>query len=204
MEKGQIADINVIKLFLENDETLIENGGIEYLLKITENSLSIINAHHYGKIIRELSQRRQLIDFGTDIVNKSFSPKIEISADNLIENAEQSLYDLTTHGQIRSGPKSFDNILSETVSIAEKAYKKDSESVGMKTGLSDFDKKIGGLHNSDLIIIAGRPSMGKQHLLQILLIILQKENKRVKKMILRGMFYFFHWKCLPNNWQQGF
>ena len=96
--KTEIADLNVIKLFLENDETL-ENGGIEYLLKITENSLSIINAHHYGKIIRELSQRRQLIDFGTDIVNKSFSPSAEISADTLIENAEQSLYDLTTSGQ---------------------------------------------------------------------------------------------------------
>ena len=191
MEKGQIADINVIKLFLENDETLIENGGIEYLLKITENSLSIINAHHYGKIIRELSQRRQLIDFGTDIVNKSFSPKIEISADNLIENAEQSLYDLTTHGQIRSGPKSFDNILSETVSIAEKAYKKDSESVGMKTGLSDFDKKIGGLHNSDLIIIAGRPSMGKTAFATNIAYNITKRKQKSKEDDPKGNVLFF-------------
>ena len=161
IEKGQIADINTLKIFLENDLDLKENGGVEYLLKISENSLSIINSHHYGKIIRELSQRRQLIDFGTDIVNKSFSPTIDISAENLIENAEQHLFNLSINGKINSGPKKFDNILSETLTIAEKAYKKDDETIGIKTGLADFDKKIGGLHNSDLIIIAGRPSMGK-------------------------------------------
>ncbi len=161
IEKGQIADINTIKIFLENDDTFIENGGVEYLLKVSENSLSIINAQHYAKVIRELSQRRQLINFGTEIVNKSYSSKIDVSSDDLIEKAEQKLYELTVHGQIKTGPKKFENVLSETLTYAEKAYKKDIETVGMKTGLSDFDKKIGGLHNSDLIIIAGRPSMGK-------------------------------------------
>ncbi len=161
IDKGQIADLNTLKFYLEDDNSLQELGGISYLLKICEDSISIINASHYGKIIHDLSQRRQLISFGTDIVNKSFSPDIENDANSLIENAEQNLYDLATHGIIESGPKNFESILIETVDYVEKAYKKDSDVVGLKTGLKDFDKKIGGLHNSDLIIIAGRPSMGK-------------------------------------------
>ena len=161
IDKGQIADLNTVKLFLENDNDLESLGGVSYLLKICEDSISIINTNHYGKLIHDLSQRRQLINFGTEIVNKSFIPKLDEDSYSLIESAEQSLYDLATHGSIETGPRNFESILIEAVDYAEKAFKKDSEVVGLKTGLKDFDKKIGGLHNSDLVIIAGRPSMGK-------------------------------------------
>ncbi len=161
INKGQIADINTLKLFLENDEDFQSIGGVSYLLKLCEDSVSIINAGHYGKVIHDLSQRRQLISFGTDLVNQSFIPDIEEDSTDLIEKAEQSLYDLSTHGNIEKGPRIFENIIVEAIDYAEKAFKNDNEIIGLKTGLKDFDKKIGGLHKSDLIIIAGRPSMGK-------------------------------------------
>ncbi len=161
IDKGQIADLNTIKLFFENDEDFKENGGISYLLKICEDSVSIINAGHYAKVIHDLSQRRQLINFGTNLVNNSYMVSVEEDSNEIIEKAEQELYDLATFGIIETGPRAFDSVVSEAINYAEKAFKKDSEIVGLKTGLKDFDKKIGGLHNSDLIIVAGRPSMGK-------------------------------------------
>ena len=161
IDKGQIADLNTIKLFFENDEDFKENGGISYLLKICEDSVSIINAGHYAKVIHDLSQRRQLINFGTNLVNNSYMISVEEDSNEIIEKAEQELYDLATFGIIETGPRAFDSVVSEAINYAEKAFKKDSEIVGLKTGLKDFDKKIGGLHNSDLIIVAGRPSMGK-------------------------------------------
>ena len=161
IDKGQVADVNTVKVFIENDEEFQNIGGVSYLLKICEDSVSIINAGHYGKLIHDLSQRRQLISFGTELVNDSFLPNLEQESNDLIEKAEQNLYDLATHGTLETGPKPFENIISEAVTYAEKAFKKDTDILGLKTGLKDFDKKIGGLHNSDLIIIAGRPSMGK-------------------------------------------
>ena len=159
--KGQVADLNTLKTYLDDEDLFKETGSLEYLLKICENSLSIINAKHYAKIIKELSQRRQLIEVGTNLVNESYTYNLDVEVDSLIENTEQNLYELTSSGLIENGPRKFDNILLETINSAEKAFKKDEDFIGIKTGLSDFDQKIGGLHNSDLIIIAGRPSMGK-------------------------------------------
>ena len=159
--RGQIADLNTLKTYLDDEEFFSENGSLEYLLKICENSLSIINANHYAKVIKELSQRRQLIDVGTKLVNDSFSYNLDIEVDSLIERTEQNLYELTTSGLTENGPRKFDDVILETMNYAEKAFKKDEDYIGIKTGLSDFDHKIGGLHNSDLIIVAGRPSMGK-------------------------------------------
>ena len=194
IDKGQIADLNTIKLFLENDEDFNNIGGINYLLKICEDSVSIINANHYGKVIHDLSKRRELINFGSDLVNKSYMPNIDEDALSLIEKAEQKLYDLTTNGTIEGGPQIFENIMSETMDYVEKAFKKDTSIIGLKTGLKDFDKKIAGLHNSDLIIIAGRPSMGKTAFAtNIAFNIAMALEKRKKKQEsdLRGKVLFF-------------
>jgi len=156
----QVADINTVKLYLENDDEFLKNGGLAYLLKISENSISIVNSKQYGEIIHDLSIRRKLIDLGTDLVNDSFISNDQDST-QLIEKTEQNLFDLTSDGEIQRGPRNFDEILANALDHAEKAFKKSDEVVGVKTGLSDFDKKIGGLHKSDLIIVAGRPSMGK-------------------------------------------
>ena len=156
----QIADLNTIKVFLENDQDFISNGGITYLLKISENSISIINSKQYGELIYDLFIRK-LIDLGTNLINDSYDNYEEQNSNIIIESTESNLYNLTNDGDTQKGPMPFNDILSVTVDYAEKAYKKSADVVGLKTGLNDFDKKIGGLHKSDLIIVAGRPSMGK-------------------------------------------
>ena len=161
ISNDQIADLNTLKVFLENDPDFISNGGISYLLKISENSISIINSKQYGELIFDLFIRRKLIDVGTDLINNSYDNYEDQNSNIIIEKTESDLYNLTNDGDSQKGPKQFDDILSLTIDYAEKAYKKSDEVVGLKTGLNDFDKKIGGLHKSDLIIIAGRPSMGK-------------------------------------------
>ena len=158
---NQIADITTIKIFLENNEDFVANGGMKYLLEIAENSVSIINAKQYGELIYDLYLRRELIDVGTELVNKSYSDFQEENSNSIIEKVELELFNLTNDGEKQRGPKIFTDVLSDTLDYAEKAFKKSSDVAVLKTALTDLDKKIGGLHKSDLIIIAGRPSMGK-------------------------------------------
>ena len=158
---NQIADLTTIKVFLENNEDFIANGGMRYLLEIAENSVSIINAKQYGELIYDLYLRRELIDVGTELVNKSYSDFQEENSNSIIEKVELDLFNLTNDGEKQKGPKIFTDVLSDTLDYAEKAFKKSSDVAVLKTALTDLDKKIGGLHKSDLIIIAGRPSMGK-------------------------------------------
>ena len=161
ISNDQVADLNTLKIFLENDDDFIDNGGMSYLLKISENSISIINSKQYGELIYDLFIRRKLINLGTNLINESYENFEEQDSNEIIENIESNLFNLTNEGETQKGPKQFDNILEDTIEYAEKAFKKSEDVVGLKTGLNDFDRKIGGLHKSDLIIIAGRPSMGK-------------------------------------------
>ncbi len=161
IHNDQLADINTVRIFLENQEIFNENGGLGYLLKIAENSISIINSKQYGDIIHDLATRRKLVNLGTDLVNESYTLTENDNSIQIIERTEESLFNLTDSGDSQKGPQIFEDILSNSLEHAEKAFKKSEDVVGVKTGLSDFDKKIGGLHKSDLIIIAGRPSMGK-------------------------------------------
>ena len=161
ISNDQVADLNTLKIFLENDDDFIDNGGMSYLLKISENSISIINSKQYGELIYDLFIRRKLINLGTNLINESYENFEEQDSNEIIENIESNLFNLTNEGETQKGPKQFDNILEDTIEYAEKAFKKSDDVVGLKTGLNDFDKKIGGLHKSDLIIVAGRPSMGK-------------------------------------------
>tara|TARA_A100001015_G_scaffold294327_1_gene371993 strand:- start:60 stop:1520 length:1461 start_codon:yes stop_codon:yes gene_type:complete len=161
ISNDQVADLNTLKIFLENDDDFIDNGGMSYLLKISENSISIINSKQYGELIYDLFIRRKLINLGTNLINESYENFEEQDSNEIIENIESNLFNLTNEGETQKGPKQFDNILEDTLEYAEKAFKKSEDVVGLKTGLNDFDKKIGGLHRSDLIIVAGRPSMGK-------------------------------------------
>lgn len=161
ISNDQVADLNTLKIFLENDDDFIDNGGMSYLLKISENSISIINSKQYGELIYDLFIRRKLINLGTNLINESHENFEDQDSNEIIENIESNLFNLTNEGETQKGPKQFDNILEDTLEYAEKAFKKSEDVVGLKTGLNDFDKKIGGLHRSDLIIVAGRPSMGK-------------------------------------------
>lgn len=161
IERGQVADAITLKDFFEQDQVLKEMGGTQYLLQLSQSLISVINIRNYAELIYDLYLRRQLIDLGGDVVNEAFNPSLELPATQQIEKAEQRLFDLATVGQSDRGFVPFSRALTLSISSAETAFKRDSHIVGVTTGLRDVDKWLGGLHPSDLIIIAGRPSMGK-------------------------------------------
>lgn len=162
IEQGRVADPITLKDFFEKEQQLNEIGGVQYLIQLVDSVISTGNTEHYGRIIYDLYLRRELIDLGESIVDDARKPSIENQALNQIEAAEQKLFQLAVMGEGRDGQaQSLQESLAEALRIAETAYKRDSKVVGVTTGLRDLDKWLGGMHPSDLVIVAGRPSMGK-------------------------------------------
>jgi replicative DNA helicase len=161
IEKGQVVSVITLKTYLEQDEAMKEAGGAEYLANLAAASVHVIDAEQYGRVIHDLYLRRQLIALGHDVVNGAFKPTLEESAMEQIEIAEKQLYDLASVGQIEGGFKPFRTALTEAMTAAESAYHRVGQLTGVATGLFQLDQLLGGLHRSDLIILAGRPSMGK-------------------------------------------
>jgi replicative DNA helicase len=161
VQRGEIADPVTLKAYFENDPALESVGGAGYLGELAGSVISVVNAEHYGRIIHDLYLRRQLIDMGEDMVNEAYSHNLEGAALDQIEGAEKKLFDLATTGDIQGGFQPFSQSLRVAIDMAEEAFKRDSQVTGVTTGLIDLDRKLGGLHPSDLLILAGRPSMGK-------------------------------------------
>ncbi len=161
IERGQVADPITLKDFFTHDESLSEVGGTDYLAQLATSVISIINTSEYAKVIHDMAVRRELIGLGTEVVNNAFEPSLTLSSQKQIESTEQRLYDLATEGQTDKGFVAFSSALTQTINTANAAYKRDSKLVGVTTGLRDLDNRLGGLHPSDLLILAGRPSMGK-------------------------------------------
>lgn len=161
VERGQIADPVTLKRYFEQEQGLVEIGGPAYLADLAGSAVSVINALEYGKIIYDLHLRRELINLGEDIVNRAYDGNVEETATNQIEGAEQNLYDLATEGQYEGGFEDFKTSLTQSLEVAAAAHKRQGGLAGVGTGLKDLDKLLGGLHNSDLLILAGRPAMGK-------------------------------------------
>ncbi len=161
IERGQIADPVTLKRTFEQDETLADIGGPAYLAELAGSAVTIINAGEYGRIIYDLFLKRALIALGEDMVNDAFAGGVDETALGQIERAEQSLYDLATSGSADGGFRSFQDSVISAIRMAEAAHKREGALAGVATGLVDMDKILGGLHASDLIILAGRPSMGK-------------------------------------------
>ncbi|MEM8688356.1 MAG: replicative DNA helicase [Pseudomonadota bacterium] len=161
---GKLASPVTLKTYFESDATLTEIGGTAYLARLAAAATTIINAEEYGRTIYELAQRRQLIDIGTDIVNDAYEANVEFSARDLIERAEQELYDLAETGKYGQGFQKFQTALTGAIDMAANAYERDGGLSGISCGLTDIDEKLGGLQPSDLIILAGRPAMGKTSL----------------------------------------
>ena len=160
--KGMIANPITLKNFFEKDNMLNEVGGTEYLVKLTRFSGSTKQAIDYAKIIHEMYLRRELVQISdklsTDTLNANSQ---EQNAENIIENTEKSLFDLAERGSFSQSFLKFNQALDQTIQMATLAMQNDQGIVGVPTGLTDLDEKLGGLHKSDLIILAGRPSMGK-------------------------------------------
>jgi replicative DNA helicase len=159
--RGQIANPVTLKNLFDQDGALSEIGGAQYLVQLAQAVVTVINAEDYGRAIHDLYLRRQLIGVGEDIVNESYTYDPDITAIDQIERSEMRLFNLAEGGQVEGGPKKFDAVLKSALDMAEIAYKRDSHVTGVTTGLRDLDRKLGGLQPSDLVILAGRPSMGK-------------------------------------------
>lgn len=161
IERGQIANAVTLKNLFERSEELADVGGATYLSELQGNFVSIINARDYGRTVHDLFLRRQLISIGEDVVNDAFDHSLEVSATEQIEGAEQRLYTLAESGQTEGGFIDFKTAVTQSIDMTEAALRRDSHVAGVPTGFADLDKLLGGLHKSDLVILAGRPSMGK-------------------------------------------
>ena len=159
--KGMIANPITLKNYFQNDSGLSEVGGVDYLVKLTRFSSSIKQAIDYAKIIHEMYVKRELIFISDGISDQAKDDQIEKSGENIIVDAEKSLFDLAERGNFSQTFLKFNQALDQTIEMATQAMKSDQGIVGVPTGLTDLDEKLGGLHKSDLVIIAGRPSMGK-------------------------------------------
>ena len=158
--KGMIANPITLKNYFEKDEMLDDVGGTEYLVKLTRFSGSTKQAVDYAKVIHEMYLRRELFLVSNNLASETLNSK-DKSAEKIIETTEKSLFDLAERGSFSQSYIKFNQALDQTIQMATLAMKNDKGIVGVPTGLSDLDEKLGGLHKSDLVILAGRPSMGK-------------------------------------------
>ncbi len=161
VEAGQLADAVTLKAEFEHSGILDEVGGTAYLAQLLTAMVGIINAGEYGRAIHDAWIRRQLIDIGETVVNNAFGLDPELDGSSQIEAAEETLFKLATDKGQDGGFITFERALTDAIGIAEKAFMRTGAVSGLTTGLRDLDKKIGGLHPSDLLILAGRPAMGK-------------------------------------------
>ena len=162
--KNALASPVTLKAFLEDDEGLKELGGAGYLARLAGAAVSSFAARDYAQMIYDMAIRRKLMDLGRDITDKAARVDVGSEPKEQIVEAEQALYKLGEQGQSTQGFQSFLKAVTDAVNVANAAYQRDGGLAGLSTGLADMDKKLGGLHRSDLLILAGRPSMGKTSL----------------------------------------
>ncbi len=161
VENGQLADAVTLRHEFEHTGELAEVGGPAYLTQLLTAMVGIVNAGEYGKLIHDLWIRRQLIDLGETVVNDAFGADAEVAGKEQIEKAEQALFNLATEKASEGGAISFEKALTRAVEVAAAALERGGGVSGLPSGLRDLDAKMGGLHDSDLLILAGRPGMGK-------------------------------------------
>ena len=157
--KGMLANPITLKNYFENEKD--DLNVPEYLVKVTKFSTSVRQAIEYSKIIYDMFVRRELIKISENTIETAKINDLNTSGQNIIENSEKLLFDLAEKGSFNSSLVKFDEAMKLTIEMASNAYKNEEGIVGVPTGLRDLDDRLGGLHNSDLVIIAGRPSMGK-------------------------------------------
>jgi replicative DNA helicase len=164
VSQGQLADAVTLKAEFEHSGVLDEVGGTAYLAQLLSAMVGIINAGEYGRAIHDAWLRRQLIDLGETMVNNAFGAERELDAPAQMELAEEQLYRLAEQGGADGGFIPLEKALAQAVERAELAYHRPGGVSGLTTGLRDLDRRLGGLHPSDLLILAGRPGMGKSSL----------------------------------------
>ena len=161
IQRGHVADVITLKNYFEQEGSLQEVGGHQYLIKLADSASPLTNVEYYAQFIYDKYLRRELINTGYEIVNDALKEDLDSDATTQIETAEKKLFELSNQGESQGGFIDFAQALTSSLSQIEQAYQKDGKISGLPTGLDALDEKTGGLNNSDLIIIAGRPAMGK-------------------------------------------
>ena len=161
---GKVASPITLKTFFSADEQIADLSVTQYLLRLAADATTIINAEDHGRMIFDLAVRRSLIRVGEDMVNLAFDSPVDITPRQQIEDAERRLYELAETGRYDGGFHTFGEALTAAIDMAAAAYERDGHLSGLATGLTDMDRLMGGLQRSDLIILAGRPAMGKTSL----------------------------------------
>jgi len=161
VRSGKLATPVTLKTFLPTDFDIAGLTVNQYLARLAAEATTIINAEDYGRTIYDLSLRRDLIVIGEDMVNLAYEAPVDATPQTHIEEAERKLYQLAETGRYESGFQRFAQALTTAVDMAAHAYQRDGSLSGLASGLTDLDSRMGGLQPSDLIILAGRPGMGK-------------------------------------------
>lgn len=161
IRREQLADGVTLKEFFETDGGLAEIGGIDYLAQLIAQAGLVAAAPEYARVIYDLGVRRKLIEIGGEIAIEAARPDNPRDADGQITEGERQLQELAEQGSRDDAAKSFTEALREAVELTARAVKRGDRIAGIATGLSDLDRLTGGLHSSDLLILAGRPAMGK-------------------------------------------
>ncbi|WP_228156878.1 replicative DNA helicase [Fuscovulum blasticum] len=181
IQKNALASPVTLKAFMEDDGGLKELGGASYLVRLAGSAISAFAARDYAQMIYDLAVRRELMQLGRDITDKAAKVEVDSEPREQITEAEQRLYKLAEQGATERGFQSFLKAVTDAVNVANAAYQRGGGLAGISTGLVDLDKKLGGLHESDLLILAGRPSMGKTSLATNIAFNIAKAYRRGRK-----------------------
>jgi replicative DNA helicase len=161
---GKTASPITLKTFFPQDERIADLPVLQYLLRLAAEATTIINAEDYGRQIHDLAVRRNLIRIGEDVVNTAFEAGVDMTPRDQIEMAERKLFELAEKGRYDGGFVDFGHAVNLSVDMAAAAFQREGRLSGISTGMRSLDEKMGGLQRSDLIILAGRPGMGKTSL----------------------------------------
>ena len=164
IDRGQVADAVTAKHYFEADGALEQIGGAQYLAHLAASATSMMSVEHYGRVVYDLALRRELIRIGEDMGDRACLADLDDDALKQIESAEQDLFTPAETGSRERGLIGFAEALAGAIEQADAAYKRDGQLVGQATGLADLDRMLGGLHPSDLLVLAARPAMGKSSL----------------------------------------
>jgi replicative DNA helicase len=161
VRSGKTATPITLKTFLPADLDVAGLNANQYLARLATEATTVINAGDYGRTVYDLALRRSLIGIGEVMVNTAYDAPVDLGPQAQIEEAERRLYELAESGRYDGGFQRFAQALTTAVEMAAHAYQRDGKLSGIATGLRDLDRMMGGLQPSDLIILAGRPGMGK-------------------------------------------
>ncbi|WP_019220474.1 replicative DNA helicase [Bartonella senegalensis] len=163
-QNGKLANPVTIKPFIPAEEKIGEITVFNYIIRLAKEAVTIINAEDYGRVIYDLFIRRSLINIGNQVVNTAFDAPVELTPSQQIETVEQQLFELAEKGKYGGGFENFNEAVKKAIDMATAAKKRSSHLSGIATHIKTLDEKMGGLQPSDLIILAGRPGMGKTSL----------------------------------------